>query len=142
MSIWVGGGGFFFRAFTQTGVWFNNVLGGIGAGVFGNWIQVIAVTPFTGRWLDLRASNANVATEYRIQYGLGAPGFEIIWQPVIGSGIPGFPIELPPWMLLAPGLPISWNFPVSLPLGNRLVVRCSSAVGGGDTILLWTSIWG
>lgn len=130
-SIALFGGGYFFAPFDTTATYGNvTLMNGAVVGVPGAWVEVVA-SSIRGRWVQIDISNPTVANSYAVQLGIGAAGSEVLWQPTTGIG--GFWAEMP---IATVHPPRSYNFPVTLPAGTRVVARSAGAVLATIVVIL------
>lgn len=94
---------------------------GVGANVYGAWVEMIAATPETWKLSAVTLVVASDAADNtRVQIGVGAPAAEV---PLVT-------------LLYGPGsvntvIPISDSAVSDIPNGSRLAVRISNVGGGG-----------
>lgn len=125
----VSGGGFFFSAFTKCAA-FPDLSVNCGVGAYGAWAHGAPPFVLTDRarfiQIDVEPNLVGVGPTY-IQFGTGAAGSEIIWQPTGGTAPQAFTIV---WTgLFTWQNPYSFVFPSSLPRGTELCARAQIAGG-------------
>lgn len=95
-----------------------------GAGVLGDWVQLIASTAFQVNYLNLDTDEENTSNEYQIDIGTGAAGSEVVLITKIHHHI-----NLTGQNIISQ----QHDFKVEIPPGTRIAARVV-ATDNTDTI--------
>ena len=138
------GGGFFYSPFTQLITTPNNMTTGVNL-AYGPWLltPVSVVARVHVRWMQINfIANTATSKSYNTQLGLGAPGAEVsILESAGGAGTGAFRCRFDNFSQKQCGW--MYSFPVDIPPGVPLSVRCQSADSNlAETLSVIISAWG
>ena len=129
----ISGGGFFYTSFSRMAT-FTGLQVVCPTGVYGAWSHGAPgfILPHNARYIQISIENLVPGGGfYLMQFGLGAPGLETVWQPSDGGG---FRMD---WQApLNWQTPYSFIFPSSIRAGSEISARGQVFVGGPFTAIV------